>query len=90
MFTGKVIGTVVCTVKDESLTGIKLLLVRTLKNGAPDKVIVAADALGVSGYGDFVYLISSKEAALTFRKKYTPVDAAIMGIIDDYNVPSKV
>ena len=86
MLTGKVIGSVVCTVKDENLRGVKLLVVQTCKNGRPDKAIVAADAIRVSGQGDFVYLIASKEAAMSLRRPMAPVDTAIMGYIDEYNV----
>ena len=88
MHTGTVIGTVVATKKYESLSGIKLLVVETIENGKPAKVIVAADATRQAGIGDFVYLIGSKEAALLFRQKYTPVDAAIAGFIDRYDVIS--
>jgi microcompartment protein CcmK/EutM len=84
MYTGKVIGTVVSTVKCESLKSIKLMIVETIENGKPAKVIVAADATRQAGVGDFVYLIGSKEAALLFRQKLTPVDAAIAGFIDAY------
>jgi microcompartment protein CcmK/EutM len=85
VFTGKVIGTVVATQKDEALLGIKLLVVETIENGKPAKVIVAADATRQAGPNDYVYLIGSKEAALLFRKKMMPVDAAIAGFIDEYN-----
>ena len=84
MYPGKVIGTVVSTVKCESLKSIKLMIVETIENGKPAKVIVAADATRQAGVGDFVYLIGSKEAALLFRQKLTPVDAAIAGFIDAY------
>ena len=86
MYTGTVVGTVVATKKYESLAGIKLLVVETIENGKLAKVIVAADATRQAGYGDFVYLIGSKEAALLFRQKHTPVDAAIAGFIDRYDV----
>ena len=85
MYTGKVIGTVVSTVKDESLVGIKLLVVQVMDNGKPSKVIVAADHTRQAGYSDFVYLIGSKEAGLIFRKGLVPADAAIVGFIDEYN-----
>ena len=86
MYTGTVIGTVVATKKYESLSGIKLLVVETIENGKPAKVIVAADATRQAGFGDFVYLIGSKEASLLFRQKLVPVDAAIAGFIDTYDV----
>jgi len=85
MYTGKVIGTVVSTQKYESLESIKLLVVETIENGKPAKVIVAADATRQAGEGDFVYLIGSKEAAMLFRQDLTPVDAAIAGFIDVYD-----
>jgi len=85
MYTGKVVGRVVSTVKEENLNNIPLLLVRKIENGVEKDLIVAADSTGMAGQGDFVYLIGSKEAASMFRKKFTPVDAAIVGFIDSYN-----
>ena len=85
MYTGKVVGSVVATVKDERLRGIKLLLVQTVENGKPGKTIVAGDQTGQAGSGDHVYLIASKEASLIFRMGMVPADAAIVGFIDAYN-----
>ncbi len=85
MYTGRVVGSVVSTVKDEGLSGIKLLLVQTIENGKPGKTIVAADQTRQAGNDDFVYLIASKEASLIFRKGMVPADAAIVGFIDEYN-----
>ena len=85
MYTGRIVGSVVSTVKDEGLLGIKLLLVQTIENGKPGKTIVAADQTRQAGNGDFVYLIGSKEASLIFRKGLVPAHAAIVGFIDEYN-----
>lgn len=85
MFTGRVVGSVVTTVKDENLVGIPLLTVRLIENGKPAGLAVAADSTRQAGLGDFVYLIGSKEAARMFRKQYTPADLAIVGFIDQYN-----
>ncbi len=85
MFTGKVVGSVVATVKEENLIGIPLLAVRLIENGKPAGIAVAADSTRQAGLGDFVYMIGSKEAARMFRKKYTPADMAIVGFIDHYN-----
>lgn len=85
MYTGKVVGSVVSTVKDEGLNGIKLLLVQLIENGKPGKTIVAGDQTRQAGNNDFVYLIGSKEASLIFRSGLVPADAAIVGFIDDYN-----
>jgi len=88
MFVGRVEGTVVSTVKDENLRGVKLLLVRVIEKGADKELIVAADVTRQAGMGDFVTLIGSKEAALLFRQPYCPCDAAVTGFIDHFNTLS--
>lgn len=87
MYTGKVVGSVVCTHKDPALVGIKLKLVEVIENGKVVKTIIASDATRQAGNGDLVYLIGSKEATMPFLdvNKLTPVDASIMGFIDEYN-----
>ena len=35
------------------------------------------------GPGDFVFLVGSREAALVLDPSFVPVDAAIVGIVDD-------
>ena len=84
MYTGEVVGSVVATVKDQNLEGIPLLIVRLIENGHPKNMIVAADSTRQAGRGDFVYLIGAKEAARMFRTFTPPVDASIVGFIDDY------
>ena len=88
MFLGKVIGSVVCTQKDESLVGLKLLIVQPLKdaNVATGKPIVAIDTVGTSGNGDLVYLAKSREAGLPLGLELVAADAGIMGIVDEYHV----
>jgi ethanolamine utilization protein EutN len=85
VYTGRVTGTVVATVKEKNLQGIPLLTVKLIENGKEAGTIVAADSTRQAGPGDFVYLIGSKEAAKMFRKNLTPVDSAIVGFIDTYN-----
>jgi len=82
MKPAKVIGRVVATRKYETLKGVKLLLIQPMTwerkpNGDP---IVAADAVG-AGASEFIFYVSSREAAVAFPK-VPPVDAAIVGIID--------
>ena len=43
MNIGKVVGSVVCTVKTPSLSGIKLLVVRQIVNGQEKGLLVACD-----------------------------------------------
>jgi ethanolamine utilization protein EutN len=78
MYTGKVVGSVVSTVKDESLLGIKLLVVEKIENGKPSGLIISADGTRQAGAGDWVYL--------PFRElKRIPVDSSIVGFIDSLN-----
>ena len=82
MFVGRVIGTITSTAKDITLTGVKLLIVRLSKDMG-DKILVAADASHVAGYGDEVYIVSSKEGANALNAGMVPVDASIVGIVDE-------
>jgi ethanolamine utilization protein EutN len=88
MYVAKVIGKMVCTHKDENLTGLKLLIVQPLNDRleAKDKPHVAIDTIGQAGQGDIVYLAKSKESSLPLGKDLVPSDAGIMGIIDYYNI----
>lgn len=84
MYLGEVIGTVVAERKIAGLEGAKLLLVQPLDeqrrpNGAKQ---VAVDAVA-AGVGDLVYLVGSREATLALEPSFVPVDAAIVGIVDD-------
>jgi ethanolamine utilization protein EutN len=84
MYLGRVIGTVVATRKAEGLEGKKLLVVtpldQKLERSGEDQV--AVDTVR-AGPGDLVYLVGSREAALALDPWFVPVDAAIVGIVDD-------
>ena len=84
MYTGKVVGSVTATVKDENLIGVPLLVVQKIENGKDAGLIVAADSTRQAGPGDFVYMIGAREAARMFRKELTPSDSTIVGFIDEY------
>ena len=83
MMLGRVVGTVVATVKHPALDGRKLLVIQPLGNdGTPKgKLLVAADAIG-AGAGETIYWCRGREASLAFAGEATPVDAAIVGIVD--------
>lgn len=83
MNIGKVVGTVVCTVKTPSLEGVKLLVVRQIVNGVEKGLVIASDGTRQAGVGDVVYMIGRKEAALLLsRDDPPPSDITIAGIID--------
>ena len=78
MFLGKVVGNVVCSVQNESLTGRTLLLVERLPRGP---VVVAVDAVG-AGHGETVYICRGKEASFPFLPGEVPTEATVVGIVD--------
>src|SRR5437870_1294994 len=79
MYLGKVIGRVVCSIKDSSLERRTLLLVRRLPNGP---VVVAVDAVG-AGAGETVYVCRGKEASFAFLPDEVPTEATIVAIVDE-------
>lgn len=86
MQLARVIGTVVATVKNESLEGRKLLIVQSLdKNLAPQgKPLVALDSIG-AGVGELVFWCRGKEASFPFKRENTPTDCTVVGIVDSEN-----
>jgi ethanolamine utilization protein EutN len=79
MYLGKVVGNVVCSVKDGSLTGRKLMLVRKVHGGG---TVVAIDAVG-AGAGETVYVCRGREASFAFESKDVPTEASIVAIVDE-------
>jgi ethanolamine utilization protein EutN len=87
MKLGKVIGRVVCARKIESMEGLKLLLVQPVDAAGASSggAIVAFDTVR-AGEGDLVWFESGKEAAQANPNGwYTPLDAAILGVVDSVN-----
>ena len=84
MYLGKVIGTVVCSVKDEALVGKKLLIVERLYGGG---AVVAVDAVG-AGVGETVYVCRGKEASFAFKETEVPTEAAIVALVDEIQRPA--
>ena len=88
MQLAKVIGDVVATRKDESLNGIKLLVVQPLtpERRPAGKPLVAVDAVG-AGVGEEVFFVRGKEASFPFYPDAEPpVDAGIVGIVDHWDL----
>ena len=83
MQLARVVGRVVSTVKQETLSGVTLQWLqptnaRGMETGKP---FVAVDRVGV-GPGELVYYITSREAALTLDQPFAAVDAGIVGKVD--------
>jgi microcompartment protein CcmK/EutM len=82
MMLARVLGNVVCTVKDPALEGRKLLLIQPLtREGKPKgRPLVGIDSIG-AGFGEMVYWCRGKEASLAFTGE-VPSDCSIVGIVD--------
>lgn len=90
MKLGRVIGTLVASVKADGMEGLKLLIVRPLTaNLAPAGTpFVATDASDQATTGVLVTYESSREAALLHHPRFVPVDHAIVGIVEQHAVDS--
>jgi ethanolamine utilization protein EutN len=90
MILGRVIGKVVASMKNDTLTGQRLLIVQPIDRYGRDKgkAIVALDSVG-AGAGETVYWCRGKEASFPFLPAEVPTEATIVGIVDEINVPAK-
>ena len=81
MIIGKVIGSVVSTRKNENLVGSKFMVIEpAYKTGSGN--IVAIDNVG-AGIGEYVLVATGSAARIGCNMESSPVDAAIVGIVDD-------
>jgi microcompartment protein CcmK/EutM len=83
MLIARVVGTVVATRKDPRLVSNKLLIARPIDpHGKPEgNYLVALDTVD-AGVGETVLIVSGSSARMASGLKDCPVDAAIVGIID--------
>jgi ethanolamine utilization protein EutN len=88
MLLGRVIGNVVCTMKDPAFFGQKLLIVQPLDRKGREKgrPVVALDAVG-AGAGETIYWCRGREASFPFLPVALPTEATIVGIVDSVNIP---
>ncbi len=86
MKLGRVIGTLVASVKPEAMRGLKFLIVRPLTGDLADdgEPFVATDASAQATSGDLVTYEASREAALCHDPWFIPVDHAVVGIVDQH------
>lgn len=95
MIVGIVIGNVWATRKEESLNGLKLMVVQRVDlargagmNGGDAKActdggdsFVAVDCVG-AGIGERVLITTGNAARQALQNTHSPVDAVIIGILD--------
>ena len=82
MLIGKVVGSVVATRKNDNLVGNKFMVVELIADMGETKKIVAIDNIG-AGIGEVVLVATGSAARIGCGVQSTPVDAAIVGIVDN-------
>lgn len=87
MELGRVIGSVVSTIKEPSYKGFKLLLVKLIDENFKDKreTYIAVDTIGV-GRDEIVILVSGSTARKTEMTKDTVIDLTIVAKVDRINL----
>ena len=88
MQIARVIGTVVSTQKHPKFEGAKLLLVQPLAldespRGTP---LLAVDSVGAGVHEKVLVVIEGRAAGEALGRKAAPVDAAVVGIVDEVEV----
>ncbi len=88
MIVAKVVGNVWATSKEESLQGMKLMIVQIVDaiSNELKESFVAVDQVG-AGIGENVLVSTGSSARLAKLGKDSPIDAIIVGIIDQMDVP---
>jgi ethanolamine utilization protein EutN len=88
MLLGKVIGTLVACEIYEGLAGVPMLVVQPLTKNSEAKgdPIICADSTSMAGPGELVYYEGGREAAMTLRETFVPIDHAIVGIVDHVHI----
>ena len=92
MQVAKVIGNIWATRKDDKLSGLKLLLVKpvdVLDETADKTPRVAADTIG-AGVGETVIVVGGSSARNAAGDVSIPVDATVVGIVDDLEIDRSV
>ena len=92
MLLARVIGNVWSTKKKDEISALRLLFIQPLgKSLKPDgNVLVAADEVG-AGFGELVIVTQGSPAMQAFHKdKLVPVDAVVVGIVDNLEMDDDV
>jgi microcompartment protein CcmK/EutM len=83
MYLARVIGRVVTTQRYEGLDGVALQWIQPLdEHGKSMGDALVACAVVSTGPGDLVQFVDGREAALACPTTFVPVDAAIIGYVE--------
>lgn len=83
MIIGKVVGSIVSTRKCDNLVGNKFMVVEPVQSmSSHTDRFVAIDNIG-AGIGETVLVATGSAARVGMGMEHVPVDAAIVGIVDE-------
>ncbi len=87
MLLGRVAGTLVASRREETLEGLKFLVLKQVDVDGEDTggYVVAADAVG-AGVGEMVLFATGSAARQTRYTHERPCDAVVMAIVDTWEV----
>ena len=87
MIIAKVVGSAVATLKHESLKTTKCLLVgpADVRGNLTGELFLAVDLVG-AGDGELVMISQGSSARVAIGQGSSPVDAAIVGILDSLQI----
>jgi ethanolamine utilization protein EutN len=89
MLVGRVVGTVVATQKNPKIVGAKLLLVQPTTPSGEDAgpTLLAVDSVGAGPGERVLVVLEGKSAVQAHGVPLTPIDAAIVAIVDHIDTP---
>ena len=87
MVLARVVGTVVSSQKEQSMEGLKFLILQPIDLQGKEKegFVVAADAVD-AGIGEIVLYASGSSARQTIKTDNRPCDAVVMAIVDNWEI----
>jgi ethanolamine utilization protein EutN len=88
MLIARVVGTVVSTQKHRKFEGAKLLLVQpvNMDDTPRGSTLLAVDGVGAGVNERVLIVLEGRAAGEALGKKGAPVDAAIIGIVDEVDL----
>jgi len=91
MIIGKVVGAAIASIKLDTLKASKILVVcpTDVQGNASGAAFLAVDLVG-SGDGELVVVSQGSSARMAIGQSTSPVDAAIIGILDTINYCGEV
>jgi len=88
MLIARVVGTVVATQKHRKFEGAKLMLVQPLNTDDTPRgtTLLAVDGAGAGVNEKVLIVLEGRAAGEALGRKGAPVDAAIVGIVDEVDL----